>query len=395
MASSVTDRLGASTSTAAVGSPTSRLSGYTSHPGYKSAVKVASTGNLILYGSTQTIDGIAAAVDYRVLVKDQASAVDNGIYLVDSSTWARDRDFDGGRDSIPGTIVYVDRGTAYGDTFWTLNSSSTATSVTIGTDTLTWTQVTVALAGVSTDLQVNPLPLSIGGTSSTSAANARTALGLAIGSDVQAFDAVLQDVSVLTLSTGDMLYYSSGSSLARLAVGSSGQVLTSTGGRPQWLGPASNGITLGVEQTSTAGTSIDFTGIPAGTKRITIQFVGVSSNGTSNYLIQIGGSTGIEATGYLGAAVAEPASGAANFTAGFGINSGSSANVSHGSVALTLENAAAFTWIATGFVVGSNAAFAFTTGGSKSLSAELDRVRFTTVGGTDTFDAGAINILYE
>jgi hypothetical protein len=151
---------------------------------------------------------------------------------------------------------------------------------------------------------------------------------------------------------------------------------------------------LGTEQATTSGTSIDFTGIPSWAKRIVINFVGVSTSGTDNLLIQLGDAGGVEATGYLGACSTFAAT-VANSTAGFLINGASAANVIHGSVTLTLEDSTNFTWVCSGVLALSNTAEGFTLAGSKSTSAALDRVRITTTGGTDTFDAGAINILYE
>lgn len=158
------------------------------------------------------------------------------------------------------------------------------------------------------------------------------------------------------------------------------------------------GATLGTEVAATSGTSIDFTGIPSWVKKITINLVGVSLSGAANPLIQIGDSGGIETSGYLGAGTVL-ANGAtvigANFTAGFGFPFGSGTDVLHGSVVLTLEDATQFTWIAHGVLGASSGAVCGATGGSKSTSAALDRVRITTSNGTDTFDAGAINILME
>jgi hypothetical protein len=157
-----------------------------------------------------------------------------------------------------------------------------------------------------------------------------------------------------------------------------------------------NPLTSGTEQASTSGTSIDFTGIPSWAKKIIIQFVGVSTNGTSNLLIQLGDGGGIETAGYLGASsVINTAVATSNFTAGFGFAIGAAAAVVHGSLTLTLEDSAQFTWVATGTLAESNTAEMALTAGSKSLSAALDRVRITTAGGADTFDAGAINVLYE
>jgi hypothetical protein len=156
------------------------------------------------------------------------------------------------------------------------------------------------------------------------------------------------------------------------------------------------GPVLGTEQATTSGTAINFTNIPSWATRITIEFVGVSTSGTSVPIVQIGDSGDIEATGYLGSGADVVGGAAANYTAGFGIGQGwAAANVAHGHIVLTLEDSANFTWVCSGMVGLSNGAQVFMATGSKSLSAALDRVRITTAGGTDTFDAGAINILYE
>jgi len=155
-------------------------------------------------------------------------------------------------------------------------------------------------------------------------------------------------------------------------------------------------ITLDTPVASTSGTSIDFTSIPSGTKRITINFAGVSLNGTAQPLIQIGDSGGVETSGYLGASSSLVAATASlNYTAGFGIYAATAANTFHGTLTLTLLDASANTWCAAGYFATSNVAATFTSAGSKSLSAVLDRVRITSSNGTDTFDAGAINITYE
>jgi hypothetical protein len=157
-------------------------------------------------------------------------------------------------------------------------------------------------------------------------------------------------------------------------------------------------LTSGTTVATTSGTSIDFTSIPSWVKRITLSFVGVSVSGTSSPLIQLGDSGGVEATGYLGAGAggANAASpGVTAYTTGFGVNSSAAANVLHGAVVLTLVDAATFTWAASGVLSNSQTAAYITVSGSKSLSATLDRIRLTTVNGTDTFDAGKVNILYE
>jgi len=153
------------------------------------------------------------------------------------------------------------------------------------------------------------------------------------------------------------------------------------------------GITLSVPVASTSGTSIDFTGIPSTAKRITINFNGVSTSGTSHPLFQIGDSGGIETTGYLGSG--SDITTVTTYTTGFGIPSSQAANVLHGSLVLSLMNSANNTWAAHGIFGQTTNNNVNQTAGVKSTSATLDRVRITTVGGSDTFDAGEINISYE
>jgi len=163
--------------------------------------------------------------------------------------------------------------------------------------------------------------------------------------------------------------------------------------------PSGSIITSMTAQASTSGTSIDFTSIPSWVKRVTVMFDGVSTNSTSFEIIQIGDSGGIETTGYAGACALVANSTATVVTqlsSGFMFqNGGSGSYLISGSIVLTLLNASTNTWTASGSVAPAGSLNVHTVGGSKSLSATLDRVRITTVNGTDTFDAGSINILYE
>jgi hypothetical protein len=146
-----------------------------------------------------------------------------------------------------------------------------------------------------------------------------------------------------------------------------------------------------------SGTAVDFTSIPSWVKRITVMFSGVSTNGSSNPLIQLGDSGGFETTGYLGAG-GNMSSGVAvqNFTAGFGLfGSGNwaAAGVVHGG--LNIAKVSDNSWVAFGTWALSNNDNVAITSGSKTLSDTLTQVRITTVSGTQTFDAGTINIMYE
>lgn len=155
-------------------------------------------------------------------------------------------------------------------------------------------------------------------------------------------------------------------------------------------------LTQATSQASTSGTSIDFTGVPSWVKRITVMFNGVSTNGTSNKQIQLGDSGGFETTGYLGASVqlTDAASvNAATITTGFGIRSPLAADTINGAVVIT--NLTSNTWVAQGALTDSSRGAGYLVGGAKALSDVLTQVRITTVNGTDAFDAGSINILYE
>lgn len=144
--------------------------------------------------------------------------------------------------------------------------------------------------------------------------------------------------------------------------------------------------------------SVDFTGIPSWVKRVTVMFNGVSTSGTSNLQIQIG-SGSVATTGY------DSASYSANSvnvgaTTGFLVTAlNFAAGIYSGATSLFLQNSSTNSWVASGTlgqttVPASNGSLS-TCGGNKALSGTLDRIRVTTVNGTDTFDAGSINILME
>lgn len=154
-------------------------------------------------------------------------------------------------------------------------------------------------------------------------------------------------------------------------------------------------IVSGTAQATTSGTEKDFTGIPSTVKRITVMLNGVSTNGTDNLLIQIGDAGGIETSGYLSGSQRDTG---VESIAGFIIQNVNATVEFHGLMILTLIDASTFTWVAshTVYVGGISATYTTSDGaGSKSLSATLDRVRLTTTGGANTFDAGKVNILYE
>lgn len=154
-------------------------------------------------------------------------------------------------------------------------------------------------------------------------------------------------------------------------------------------------LVSGTAVASTSGTSIDFTNIPSWVKRVTVMFNGVSTNGTSIPQLQIGAGS-IVNTGYsvnTGYALDAGASVVASVTTGFILSGAfSAASFLSGTAVLTLMGAGLWNFT----VVGTVASLTMVSGGGViPLSGTLDRVRITTVNGTDAFDAGSINIIYE
>lgn len=89
---------------------------------FKQSVRVATTANITLSG-TQTVDGVSLAVGDRILVKNQSTASQNGIYTVRSSTWTRSVDASENSMVTSGLMVFVDEGTANADTIWRLTTN--------------------------------------------------------------------------------------------------------------------------------------------------------------------------------------------------------------------------------------------------------------------------------
>lgn len=140
--------------------------------------------------------------------------------------------------------------------------------------------------------------------------------------------------------------------------------------------------------------ALDFTGIPSWVKRVTVMFQGVSGSGTSPFQIQLGTSSGIDtASSYLGC-VSNSAS-FTNFSTGFLIRSSTGTATETWQGQMVISSLGSNAWAESGLFALSSAANIWFTAGTKSLSGTLDRIRITTVNGTDTFDAGSINIMYE
>ena len=155
----------------------------------------------------------------------------------------------------------------------------------------------------------------------------------------------------------------------------------------------------GTAVASTSGTAINFTDIPSWVKRVTVIFLGVSTSGSSVVQIQIGAGSVIT-TGYLSSSTSLVNTGTivgATQTTGFGVEASAGSitatGVRNGHAVITLITGT--TWVNSSNISFSNAGISALSGGNIALGGTLDRIRITTVNGSDTFDAGYINILYE
>jgi hypothetical protein len=160
-------------------------------------------------------------------------------------------------------------------------------------------------------------------------------------------------------------------------------------------------IVRGTSVATTSGTSIDFTSIPSWVKRITMMYNGVSTNGTSLIQAQLGTSGGFVTSGYSSnfgfISSTNAAFGATAYTTGLYLCQ-VVANTDTFSAAVVLNNITGNVWTysGTGSRAGTgNVGAFFYSAAPQSLSGVLTQVRLTTVNGTDTFDAGSVNILYE
>lgn len=403
------------------------------------AQDLVASANSLTPKTDNTVDLGSSALEFKDLWIDGTANIDSLV--------ADTADINGG--TIDGAVV---GGTTPAAATFTSIASTSATvggaAVTTESNTQTLTNKTINGGSISgiTDLAVADGGTGVStitgiirgnGTSPFSAAVAGTDFlaPAAIGTTVQAFDADLSAVAGLS-TNGLIARTGAGTATTRTLTASGGISITNGDGVAGNPTIAASGITtaeiaasavrlssegfaspldtelatalwaqgllqsqninLATAVASTSGTAIDFTGIPSWANRVTINFAGVSTNGTSSIIVRIGDAGGIETTGYsdtLGVievtAVKTFFSGGSGFTVG---DMGVTSDAVSGTV--TLSRLTGNAWTLAGVLRSQSQRTAFSAG-DKTLSDALDRVRITTFNGTDAFDAGTINISWE
>ena len=192
-------------------------------------------------------------------------------------------------------------------------------------------------------------------------------------------------------STAGVLAVGYGGLGASLLPTTAGNTLFTTDGTNWSSAPK---IVQSTSQATTSGTSITFSSIPSWVKRITIMFNDVKSDGTSGRLIQIG-SGSVQSTGYVSSSCFSNVSnqaGGVSSTAGFIIYRNVATDLTSG--IMVLSSFGSNIWVSNHACKNSTALCCFG-GGNVTLSGTLDRIVLTNALGTNAFNAGSVNILYE
>lgn len=217
----------------------------------KDSVRAATTENIVVLSGTLTVDGVDLLAGDRILVKDQDTGSENGIYVVDAGAWTRAVDFDNipGVEVTAGAFTFVEEGSTNADSGWVLTTNGT---ITIGTTALTFVQFsgagqitagdgltktgnTINAVGTANRISITADAIDID--SAYVGQTSITTLGtIATGTwDATTIAATKGGTGLSSYATGDLLYASATNTLTTLAAGSEGKVLQiNSSGLPVW-----------------------------------------------------------------------------------------------------------------------------------------------------------------
>ena len=424
---------------------------------WKEPVVNRSTANLTLSGE-QTIDGILTSTS-RILVMNQSSAAENGIYVTASGAWARAVPLNTWDEHVGATVV-VSQGSAYQDTSWMCTVDPGGT---LGSTAITWASLGVAAVNFSTDNFETSTDYTAGTTTTlvittnagseqniqvffdglhqhkstyTYTAGTRTitfdaaipvgteevevtygsTLGVgtpadgAVGATQLASNAVetakIADNAVTLAkmasgTDGNIISFDASGNPVAIATGTDGQVLTSAGaGAQPAFEDAGGGFTLGTPVASASQSDVTFGSIPSGTTQIIITLHEVSLAATQHVRVQLGDGGGIETGSYISEAttIIGDNSQTVNNTATsfvFMANYANAGDAFSGSMILTLANASTNRWVYQSVSGSQN--FAVTVAAGAGTKALSAEITQVKIlaGASSTFDVGTLNIAYQ
>lgn len=388
---------GANTDITSLGGLTTPISVTQGGTGYVSQRTITAVGR---NATTSTVTISTGTVSHGFVVNDivTITAVDNpsvnGTFTITAVPSVTSFQYTQAGSEYPNTL---DSGTIVSSSFLTAPNLSGIVSVSHGGTGAATLKANNLLVGNGTSA-VSVIPAGSTGnvltSSQTSLVNAGSfvvgteytiaSLGTPTATDFMAIGAASNTVGVVFTATG--------------AGAGSGTATTNT-----WTSAANNKLTSatvnagGTNPFPSSGgpTFVDFTSIPSWVKRITVMFSGVSTSGTADLLLQIGGGS-VETTGYSGWTkrfASSTFSTPSTVTTGVTLVTDAAATYTYGGV-ITINNLSGNSWVITGVINTITNDDMCMPVGLKSTSSALDRVRITTAG-TDTFDAGSINIMYE
>lgn len=349
----------------------------------KTSVRAATTANITLSGA-QTIDGVSVVAGNRVLVKNQSTGADNGIYVAAAGAWSRATDADNSPagEVTSGMFTFVTEGTTNGDFGWVLTTDD---PITLGSTSLTFTQfsnagggggvTSVNVSGGTTGLTTTGGPITTSGTITLTGTLAATNGGTAQS----------------TWATGDILYASATDTLTKRTIGTAGQVLTVSGGIPTWVTPGvgstastlANATTFGTV-TNTAQTLTGVAGTTSGTSPMTIT-ASTTSTGAGSSLTLNGGPAGTTVGGNLNLNAGTSVAGAG---ANVSIAASAAAGTGAGGTMAIVSGAGSTTGAGGAFTMTTGAGAGAANGGAFTFTAGNSGAGATGNGGAITIDAG-------